>query len=313
MIDFRILLLAVLAVAGSTGARAAAVETLRDCADCPVMARIKPGAFMMGATEVETVRENIDAMMSADERPTHVVTVRREFALAQYAVTRGEFAAFVKETGYEPHTGCNVHHGEQWFFDKKLSWRDPGFTQGDQHPVVCVDFEAAQRYLAWLSRKAGKTYRLPSEAEWEYAARAGTTTARFWGDGREDACLYANVSDFDWAQAHEWDKARKDKVFQCGDRFPYTAPVGSFRANPFGLFDMLGNVWQWNEDCFHTTYRGAPQDGSAWMSGDCHFRTVHGGSWYTTPFAVRAAHRCAMETEARYYHIGFRVARSLTP
>jgi formylglycine-generating enzyme required for sulfatase activity len=308
----RTLLLIGLLTAGMC-AGAAAAETFRDCLDCPVMVRIKPGAFMMGATEAETARENIDAMMSADERPTHVVTVRREFALAQFAVTRGEFAAFVKETGYEPPAGCNVHQGEQWFFDKKLSWRDPGFEQGDQHPVVCVDFEAAQRYVQWLSRRAGKAYRLPSESEWEYAARAGTTTARFWSDGREDTCLYANVSDFDWAAALKWDKARQDKVFQCSDRFAYTAPVGSFRPNGFGLYDMLGNVWQWNDDCFHTTFQGAPKDGSAWKSGDCHFRVVHGGSWYTTPFAVRAAHRCAMELDARYYHIGFRVARSLTP
>jgi formylglycine-generating enzyme required for sulfatase activity len=292
-------------------AAAAAEETFRDCADCPAMVRIKAGAFMMGSTEAEAARENMDAMLASDERPAHVVTVRREFMLAQYAVTRGEFAAFVTETGYEPHRGCNVHHGEQWFYDEKLSWRDPGFAQTDQHPVVCVDYEAAQRYVQWLSRKAGKTYRLPSEAEWEYSARAGTTTARFWGDGREDACQFANVSDFDWAEALEWDKARKDKVFQCSDRFAATAPVGSFRPNAFGLYDMLGNVWQWNEDCFHTTYRGAPKDGSAWTSGDCRFRTVHGGSWYSTPYAVRAAHRCAMELDSRYYHIGFRVARSL--
>jgi formylglycine-generating enzyme required for sulfatase activity len=289
----------------------AAAETFRDCPDCPDMVKIKTGAFMMGATEVETAREHVDALMSADERPTHVVTVRRAFALAPYAVTRGEFAAFVKETGYEPHRGCNVHQGEQWVFDKTRSWRDPGFAQTDRHPVVCVDFEATQRYLQWLNRKSGQAYRLPSEAEWEYSARAGTTAARFWGEGREEACQFANVSDFDWAEALEWDRARQDKVFQCRDGFAYTAPVGSFRANPFGLYDMLGNVWQWNDDCFHTTFNGAPKDGSAWKSGDCHFRVVHGGSWYTTPFAVRAAHRCAMDLDARYYHIGFRVARSL--
>ncbi len=304
------LLLAALIVLIGAGA-AAAHDTFRDCADCPAMVRIKAGAFMMGSTEAEAARENMDAMLASDERPAHVVTVRREFMLAQYAVTRGEFAAFVKATGYEPHRGCNVHHGEQWFYDEKLSWRDPGFAQTDQHPVVCIDFEAAQHYVQWLSRKAGKAYRLPSEAEWEYAARAGTATARFWGDGREDACRFANVSDFDWADALEWDRARKEKVFQCSDRFAHTAPVGSFRPNAFGLYDMLGNVWQWNEDCFHTTYRGAPKDGSAWLAGDCRFRTVHGGSWYSTPYAVRAAHRCAMELDARYYHIGFRVARSL--
>ena len=312
MTDLRIPLLLLSALIGLIGAGpAAADEPFRDCADCPTMLRIKAGAFMMGSTEAEAARENMDAMLASDERPAHVVTVRREFVLAQFAVTRGEFAAFVNATGYEPLSGCNVHHGEQWVFDKTLSWRDPGFAQTDRHPVVCVDFEAAQHYVQWLSRKAGKAYRLPSEAEWEYSARAGTATARFWGDNRDEACRFANVSDFDWAEALEWDKARTDKVFQCHDGFAHTAPVGSFRPNAFGLHDMLGNVWQWNADCFHTTFHGAPKDGSAWTSGDCRFRVVHGGSWYSTPYAVRAAHRCAMELDARYYHIGFRVARSL--
>jgi formylglycine-generating enzyme required for sulfatase activity len=301
-------------VIGLMGAGAAAAdETFRDCADCPAMVRIRAGAFMMGSTEAETAREHMDAMLASDERPAHVVKVRREFSLARFAVTRGEFAAFVAETGYRPHDGCNVHHGEQWVYDKQRSWRDPGFEQTDQHPVVCVDYEATQRYVQWLSRKTGRTYRLPSEAEWEYSARAGTTTARFWGDGREDTCRFANVSDFDWAEALKWDKARKDKVFQCSDRFANTAPVGSFRPNAFGLYDMLGNVWQWNEDCFQTTYRDAPKDGSAWKSGDCRFRVAHGGSWFSTPYVVRAAHRCALELDSRYYHVGFRVARSLAP
>lgn len=313
MIGLRILSLILAGLIGLMGAEAAAAdETFRDCADCPAMVRIRAGAFMMGSTEMETARENMDAMLTSDERPAHVVKVR-EFALAQFAVTRGEFAAFVAETGYRPHGGCNVHHGEQWVYDEKRSWRDPGFEQTDQHPVVCVDYEATQRYVLWLSRKTGMTYRLPSEAEWEYSARAGTTTARFWSDGREETCLFANVSDFDWAEALKWDKARKDKVFQCSDRFAYTAPVGSFHPNAFGLYDMLGNAWQWNDDCFHTTYRGAPRDGSAWKSGDCRFRVAHGGSWFSTPYVVRAAHRCALELDSRYYHVGFRVARSLMP
>ena len=292
---------------------AAAAETFRDCADCPVMVKIKPGAFMMGSTEVETAREDLDATLAQEERPAHVVTVRNEFALAEFSVTRGEFAAFVKETGYAPHTGCYVPKGEQWVLDPKRSWLDPGFAQTDQHPVVCVDYEATQRYIQWLSRKSGKTYRLPSEAEWEYAARAGTTAARFWGDGRQDACQYANVSDVDRADAMEWDKANTEKVFPCRDGFPNTAPVGSFRPNPFGLYDILGNAWQWAEDCFHTSYRGAPKDGSAWKTGDCRFRVFRGGAWSSRPRAVRAAYRCAAELAIRYYHVGFRVARSLTP
>lgn len=311
MIGFRVLLLLAAAFVGFTGRGAA--ETFRDCADCPMMVRLKPGAFMMGSTPAETARERIDAAIIADERPAHVVTVKVEFAIGQFAVTRGEFAAFVAETGYAPKAGCYTLTGENWVFDRKRNWRDPGYAQSDQHPVVCVSHEDTQRYLQWLNRKTGKTYRLASEAEWEYAARAGTTTTRFWGDGQDEACQFANVSDFTWAETLKWDKARRDKVFQCRDGYAYTSPAGSFRPNAFGLYDMLGNVWQWTEDCYHTGYGGAPKDASPWKAGDCNFRVYRGGSWSFSPRSLRAARRCAGEIDIRYFNLGFRVTRSLTP
>src|SRR5262249_39570797 len=137
--------------------------------------------------------------------------------IGQFAVTRGEFAAFAADAGYAPKGGCLVLSGDRFVLDRKRDWRDPGFAQTDQHPVVCVSHADARRYAQWLACRTGKPYRLPSEAEWEYAARAGTATARFWGDGRDEACDYANVSDFAGAETHDWDKANRDKVFQCRD------------------------------------------------------------------------------------------------
>ena len=248
MIDSRLLPMMLAAFIGFVGAETAAAETFQDCADCPVMVKIPAGAFTMGSVAAETTRERIDPNIVTDERPAHMVTVGAEFAIGQFAVTRGEFAAFVADMGYAPKGGCWTLTGEKWSFDKKRSWRDPGYAQTDRHPVVCVSYQDTRRYAQWLSRKTGQTYRLPSEAEWEYSARAGTSTARFWGDGQDEACDFANVSDFTWAEALKWDKARKDKVFQCRDGHAYTSPAGAFRPNAFGLYDMLGNVWQWTED-----------------------------------------------------------------
>ena len=145
-----------------------------------------------------------------------------------------------------------------------------------------------QRTRRGSPRKTKKPDRLPSEAEWEYAARAGTATTRFWGDGRDEACAFANVSDFTGAETIEnGTKANKDKVFQCSDGYAYTSPGGAFRPNGFGLHDMLGNVWQWADDCYHTSYAGAPKDASAWRTGDCHFRVIRGGSWSFSPRSLR--------------------------
>jgi len=173
---------------------ATAAEIFKDCPNCPSMVKVPPGTFLMGSSAAETTREGFDDKSMGYEHPQHTVKIAREFALGQYTVTRGEFADFVRETGHDP-SGCFVYMREKWVLFQNRSWRTPGFIQSDQHPVVCVSHEDAQRYVQWLSAKTGKSYRLPTEAEWEYAARAGTTTARFWGDGREQACDFANVAD----------------------------------------------------------------------------------------------------------------------
>lgn len=291
------------------GGAAAAAQTFKDCSHCPVMVKVPAGTFMMGSSVAETRSEGTMDDVVADERPQHSVTIKREFALGKYPVTRGEFAVFVRETSYDAGSKCAVYAGETFEAQSSKYFRNPGFAQTDQHPVVCVSFEDAQHYVQWLNRKTGKSYRLLTEAEWEYAARAGTTTARFWGDGRERACDFANVADYTAAETLHWTKG--DNIFHCRDGFAYTAPVGSFRPNAFGLYDMLGNVWQWTEDCHHDSYDGAPSDGSAWTSGDCKYRVLRGASWDNIAATVRSAVKLGNGPSARSSIYGFRVARTL--
>jgi len=160
--------------------------------------------------------------------------------------------------------------------------------------VINVSWDDAQRYVAWLSRMTGQPYRLLREAEWEYAARAGTTTAYYWGDeiGKGNANCDGCGSQWDGKQ---------------------TAPIGSFAPNAFGLYDMAGNVYQWVQDCYHDDYNGAPIDGSAWTSEDCSRRVVRGGSWFRYPLVLRSAFRFSNATDYRDYDLGFRVGRTLTP
>ena len=169
--------------------------------------------------------------------------------------------------------------------------------------MVCVNWHDAKAYAKWLSGKTGQDYRLLSESEWEYVARAGTETVRYWGHdwNNEQGCTYANVAD------------RENNVsvhFKCDDGFKFTAPVGHYQANGFGLYDVLGNVWEWGEDCWNDTYRNAPMDGSANTAGDCSHRVDRGGSWFDNPRNVRSAIRGRLDTGLRAGYLGFRVARS---
>ena len=179
--------------------------------------------------------------------------------------------------------------------------------------MLCASAEDADAYAIWLSKESKQTYRLPSEAEWEYAARAGTTTARFWGNGRDDACLYANVADQSLAATIDRAANPSWEFFSCPDTFVHTAPVGSFRANPWDLYDMLGNVWQWTADVQHNNYTGAPTDGSVWaMGGDNGRRVLRGGSWSGLPGFVRAGVRNNKDRGNRNSNTGFRLSRTLS-
>ena len=306
------LLPTILAALLASVAGAAAAEIIKDCPNCPPLVKVPAGTFVMGSSLAEIAREGLDEWYFTDERPQHNVTISKELAMGEYPVTRGEFSEFVLDTGHEL-KGCLFFANGKWVNDEKRSWRNPGYIQDDKHPVVCVSFDDTQHYVQWLSKKTGKAYRLPSEAEWEYAARAGSTTSRFWGDGRDEACQFANVGDLFGAGRLRWNKNNKYRVFQCSDGYAYTSPVGSFKPNAFGLYDMLGNVFQWVQDCYHDDYKGAPTDGSAWTDAKCEGRAQRGGSWSNGPWSTRSAERNGGPPNIRNIDIGFRVVRTLAP
>ena len=262
-------------------------DVFRDCDHCPKMVVVPSGSFMMGSPPEEEGRED-------DEGPVHRVTIGAPFAVGVYEVTRGEFGRFVSSTGRSMGDKCWTYEDGEWEKRSGRSWLSPGFSQTDMHPAVCVSWEDARAYVAWLSRETGEAYRLLSEAEWEHVARAGTTTRYHWGDdiGRNLATCRG-----------------------CGSRWDgeSTSPVGVFGANAFGLHDAHGNVFEWVEDCWNDSYAGAPNDGSAWKGGNCSRRVLRGGSWNLEPGDLRAAFRIRDVTGYRLSNAGFRVARTFTP
>ena len=267
----------------------------RDCPECPEMVVVPAGSFMMGSPLSEKGREY-------NEGPVHRVTIPKPFAVGKYEVTIEEYRQFVTEKG-RGDGGCRPYETlSQWldfFSGTGHNWRTPGFPQSDRHPVVCVNWADTQSYLRWLSRKTGKNYRLLSESEWEYVARAGTTSRYNWGDdiGRNRAnCLGCGS---------HWDNKG-------------TAPVGSFSANGFGVHDMHGNVWEWVADCKNSDYSGAPEDESAWTGENCLEHIARSGSWGAWPEDLRSANRpeiiaISRQGEYRESYPGFRVARTLAP
>jgi len=250
----------------------------RDCTEMPVMVSLPSGAYQMG-----------DAIGSGSgyESPVHQVKVRG-FALGRYEVTRGEWAAC------ERAGAC-------------ITPRD--IAADARLPVTGVTWEQAQQYVGWASRRSGKRYRLPSESEWEYAARAGLITQYTWGNSIDSACQQANVFDHSGHDANpQWNWQA-----QCDDGYAKTAPVGRFPPNAWGLHDMLGNVWEWVGDCWHSDYSGAPDDGSAWVEPGCRKRVNRGGGWGNPPTSLRITNRDGDPANARSDGIGFRVARELAP
>ncbi len=248
-------------------------STFRDCDKCPEMVVIPAGSYQMGDMSGESL--NDEQSVHHDERPVHHVTIEYPFAVGKYEVTFAEWDACVAAGG------CS-HRPD-----------DEGWGRGTR-PVIKVSWEDAQEYVKWLSRETGKPYRLLSEAEWEYVARAGTKTTYWWGNA-----LGTNKANCDGCGS-QWD----DKS---------TAPVGSFTANAFGVFDTSGNVWEWVEDCHNANYKGAPTDGRAWTSGDCSHRVMRGGSWHHYSGHVRSAFRDWYDLDFQSFEDGVRVARTLTP
>ena len=243
-------------------------QRFRDCPECPEMVVVPAGSFLMGSPDAEEGRFE-------DEGPLHRVTFSMPFAVGIYEVTFDEWDACVASGG------CGGHRPED-------DW-----GRG-RRPAIRVSWDDAQSYVQWLSGKTGKRYRLLSESEWEYVARAGTRTPFHTG-----STISADQANYD---------PGPEGVYRR-----QTVPVGSFPANAWGLHDIHGNVWEWVQDCWNDNYQGAPRDGSAWESGDCSLRVLRGGSWINTPGFLRSANRIRTVTRRSSSQFGFRVARTLTP
>lgn len=275
-----------------------------DCYVCPKLIVVPAGEFNMGAQYAEG---------GDNEMPIHRVRIRYKFAIGRYEVTRSEFKAFVAATGYKTDGPCRYLDLDQsnwtnWEESDLASYRYPWFPQTDDHPVVCVNWHDAKAYVAWLTRRTGKIYRLPSEAEWEYAARGGAPTLYHFGTSYGDLCAYGNGADAEFPF-----KSRNPRNDDCVDGQPWgTARAGSYRPNAFGLYDTIGNAKEWLEDCWNGNYNGAPVDGTPWKMGECRTRVVRSGSWLNDPRYLRPASRLRTYIGYRKYDHGFRVARSLT-
>lgn len=275
-------------------------QSFTDChAVCPEMVVIPAGRFMMGSSDT-------DAEGAANERPQHEVVIAQAFAMGRYEVTRAQFARFVRATQRDMHrcAGENQPWSGKW--DHEHDYVNPGFNQTDHDPVVCVSWDDADEYAQWLSMLTGHRYRLPSETEWEYAARAGSRTARYWGEVINEQCRYGNGQ----ADVALELSAQTAGIAQCNDGFRFTAPVGSFRANAFGLYDMLGNAMEWVADCGHASHAGALSDGKVRPGGDCANHIIRGGSWRAEPRQMRATYRYP-QSNVRVYVFGLRLVREL--
>jgi len=288
----------------------AAGASFKECDACPEMVVVPAGSFTMGSPEGEAGRNSW-------EGPQHEVTFAKPFAVGKFEVTVDQFDAFVRETGYRSGVVCWTY--ENGKFDDRFdrSWRNPGYSQDGSYPAACLSWGDARAYVEWLAKKTGKGYRLLSEAEWEYAARARTSPGPDppfgFGSDAGAICIHGNGADLtakrEFAGTGTW------SFLPCSDGHAFTAPVGRFSTNAFGLYDLLGNVREWTEDCLHEEagYRGAPDDGSAWTSGPCRNRVLRGGSWLSNARQLRLAFRARNAPDPRLNDVGLRVARPLAP
>lgn len=253
------------------------------------MVVVSAGEFMMGSPENEAGR-------NPNEGPQHKVTMRQPFAIAERWVSRAELETFANETGYVAGNECQVWKDGKLINETGRSFRSPGFTQDDGDPAVCVHLEDARAYARWLSKKTGKRYRLPSEAEWEYAIRAGSTTAFWWG------------STITTAQANY----NGNVAYAGGAKgaFRQRTQSAGLTPNPWNVYGA-GNAAEWMGDCWNDNHQGAPDDGSARVSGLCNAHPVRGGSWASDPSALRSAARIVLPFNTRRNDIGFRVATTL--
>jgi formylglycine-generating enzyme required for sulfatase activity len=288
-------------ITGSSTEDATPGRRFRDCADCPEMVVVPAGSFRMGFDGREPERY---------EGPVRDVTVVRAFAAGRTEVTVGQYRQFVAATGYRAARGCYAWDGKTPSMLPEADWAEPGYGRpaGDEEPAVCLDWQDARAYVVWLAARTGQSYRLLTEAEWEYAAKAGSTAVFPWGDDAADGCRFANLYDLSAARAI----GAPIEPTPCEDGFVGVAPVGQLAANAFGLSDMTGNVWEWVHDCYAMPYPPAPVDGSAQDAIGCDRRGVRGGSWITQTAWQRPTFRGRDPVDRVSQIFGFRVARDVT-
>jgi formylglycine-generating enzyme required for sulfatase activity len=274
----------------------------QDCETCPEMVVLPAGDFMMGSPASELGRVDVEGL------PRRVVIPKR-IAIGKFEVTVEQISIFMTETGMTVGGSCrrlvNPERPPPIWSAPEASLEHPGYEITGSHPAVCISWHEAQSYVAWLQRRTGKPYRLPTEAEWEYAARAGTATRYSFGNDESTLCVYARFADL--SSQFGWHDACHSELVAYG-----AAPVGSVKPNSWGIFDMHGNVWEWVEDCWTPNPLEIPVDGSAFSRpGNCEMGVMRGGSFSSSSLMVRSAIRSPMRTAQHYFNLGLRVALTL--
>ncbi len=288
-------------------------DSFKSCTHCPAMKSIPGGQFILGSNKEATNKNK-------DEEPRVQINIS-DFATSIFEITRAEYKAFVVETGYQSINNCFTQQKNgAWGQKANSSWKNPGFEQKDNHPVVCVSWQDAKAYTAWLNTIQKKyRYRLLSESEWEYLAKVKNikgshinteiTTPYWWGTNENDFCKFTNGADISARKIYpNW-----LKTGNCNDSFVYTAPVGHFKVpNSFGLYDLVGNVWEWVEDCYRPNYKQQPIDGKPYLKSNCIERVVRGGAWgdYGS-FYLRTNYRGDWKAAESFSNFGFRVAADI--
>jgi formylglycine-generating enzyme required for sulfatase activity len=291
-------------LAGNAPATALTRPSFKDCEDCPEMVALPAGEFMMGAPPDERYRQEAEGL------PRRVAIAKR-VAVGKFEVTNDQFSTFVADTGLTLGNNCKViveFDGDYAVFGApEASFLQPGFEVSGTNPVVCVSWHEAQAYVAWLRRRTGKPYRLPTEAEWEYAARAETKTMYSFGSNETLLCGFARFADLD--SRFGWRTSCRSNNGSYG-----TIPVGQLKPNSWGLFDMHGNAWEWVEDCWTPIASEIPTDGSAFSrAGKCETGVVRGGSFASGARRLRSAARYPAAVTGHYQTYGFRVALTIDP
>jgi len=313
MISLGLVIIVLLSISSDLSANSheeGAGSVLRDCEVCPEMVIIPAGSFEMGA-------EIIDQMRTGEMRSrgaVRTVDITKSFAAGRYEVTNAEYKEFVVATNRVAQS-CRVWGGAM--DAEGFNWRDPDYGRltYDNEPVVCVYWNDAVAYASWLAEITGLPYRLLTEAEWEYAANGGSETTWPWGKDDVEVCKYGNILDLEAIADPSLLAGSTTTVSmaaQCNDGYAMVAPVGSFKPNGFGLYDMVGNVWEWVQDCSRIPYPDGPVDGSAFeVNGECEKRSIRSGSWRSRLIRQKSTFRGADPEPTAYHIFGFRVGRDL--